>query len=920
MDWITDEGGGNRPQSAGDRQRCDHLSRGLRPGATDCQPPSETSSGGGKRWRGHLPRLAALGLPLLPCGAGAEKKAPIDARTGELLTGWPTASFTVEQLLAMNGVVRSVGTRTGTDAHGLLAFDIDGPTALELALEHGCDPQEAQTWQVHRDTDPCRLKVCWRLTAEQSAQLGDISTKAHTRLPVKDANGQVLEKGEALEVFHHPGRQIVVLGEHPSSGGRYLWPEGKGPETLALIPPAWWSLALKLQANVLGLQQQQAASKRNSKSSSSDEWRPADPCPICGRDTTGYCSRNRDSGTIRCFHGSTFSPEIHGLLAVGDTITGRDGITYGYCGAEPQANGDVFSTFRVHQPRSPRTPEPDPLAGFNAYASTAGDPTPAEARKRTYRELIADTLDAIRKRDVDAEMENRAEIIGRFRRSDAQINAELFRLLTSQEGGNIEATYGAIDANDLEPMSWLVDGFIPANDQVLLYGEAGAGKTTAALALAFAVIDGQGLLDRTAPVTPGKVLFIASDSGGGPLMELIYRSSYESHPAMTDGRFQIWAHSKKDQRLAWDASIAGCLALLEAIQTEGFSLVLIDSCKTVTTKADLEYTSNPQVTALLTFFTEVVCRYCSVVWLNHDGTGKGMHAGAKAWREIPSMVHAIERVYLDGGEDGQGKWASDRMRCWIVRKCRMGAARDFQYEMEAEGGRLQLCGSHAKQVVGDCTEAVLAVLGDALDRGRESLTTQELVDACLFMGAEGFAEKTVKNTLTKLVRSRVLTRPGRGRYGLSPKQKSLKGVTTPREDFLENEVRDWDLAKSRQSPSGLSSGLSPDDESPKSRGPNGVGTKANPSQREAFGPLSSRDGLNPSGEPATDAPADSPITGLPVWADQLEALAVKNPTATPYQLANLLAADGPATTPARIAQVLELLKRREAEFWEEEAA
>ncbi|MEY3964743.1 MAG: hypothetical protein RLZZ106_1998 [Cyanobacteriota bacterium] len=303
-------------------------------------------------WRAALNRLAPLALPLLPCGAGAEKKAPLDHTTGRPLSGWETAAFTVEQLLAMNGVVRSVGTRTGRDAQGLIAFDIDGETALELALRQGCDPQQARTWQIHRDTDPCRLKVCWRLTEEQSQQLGNVSPKALTRRP---GSG---EKGQALEVFHHPGRQIVVIGEHPSSGGNYLWPDGHGPEVLAPIPPEWWTLALAIAAGELGIAPAPSSAAKASRTTSRD-WQPAYPCPICRRNTTDFCSRNRSSGTIRCFHGNTFSPELqHGQLKVGQTITGTDGITYGFCGSKAQANGAWFSTFVVHKPREQRPSDP----------------------------------------------------------------------------------------------------------------------------------------------------------------------------------------------------------------------------------------------------------------------------------------------------------------------------------------------------------------------------------------------------------------------------------------------------------------------------------------------------------------------------------------------------------------------------------
>ncbi|SBO44223.1 protein of unknown function [Cyanobium sp. NIES-981] len=392
--------------------------------------------------------------------------------------------------------------------------------------------------------------------------------------------------------------------------------------------------------------------------------------------------------------------------------------------------------------------------------------------KPSYRALLNDALIAIRREDLDTEMELRAEIIGRFRRNDGQINAELLQLLTAQESGADRPTYGAVEIADAEPMRWLLDGFIPANDQVLLYGEAGAGKTTAAIALAFAVIDGTGLLDRSTPASPGKVLFISSDSGQAPLMEVLERSDYGSHPALRDSRFTVWGHSKVQSRKPWDASIAGCLALLKAVQDQGIELVLIDSCKVVTTKADLEYTSNSQVTALLTFFQEVICQYCSVIWLNHDGTGKGMHAGAKAWREVPSSVQSIEKV-----EQHDGECSGNQLRQWSVRKCRMGAERRFQYELGQDTGRVQLTADGGTPVVGDCSTLIWRLLRNALEGGASSLTRQELIEACF---RSGYSAKTADNTLGNLCRSRLVVRPTRGRYCLAPKVIqgiSLKGVS-----------------------------------------------------------------------------------------------------------------------------------------------
>ena len=296
-------------------------------------------------WRGQLQRLAPLNLPLLPCGAGKEKKGPVDPETGDGLSRWQDKRFTVDQIRAMNGVVRSVGAITG---HGLCALDFDGATTIELALEQGCDPQQATTWQVHRTTDPHRFKINFQLTPEQQQQLGKVTAKALTALP---SNGS---KGEALEVFHHPGRQVVILGEHPTSGGHYLWPDGYGPEALAPIPPNWWQLVLKIAAGELGIRPAPAG-KQSSKSTNASGWKSLNPCPICGRNTTGWCTTKTDNGSINCRHGSTFSPLLaHGVLKKGQTITGTNGVVYGYCGDRVQRDGVTVSNFVVHKERPPR--------------------------------------------------------------------------------------------------------------------------------------------------------------------------------------------------------------------------------------------------------------------------------------------------------------------------------------------------------------------------------------------------------------------------------------------------------------------------------------------------------------------------------------------------------------------------------------
>ncbi len=398
-------------------------------------------------------------------------------------------------------------------------------------------------------------------------------------------------------------------------------------------------------------------------------------------------------------------------------------------------------------------------------------PVDSERPPATWRELMAQALDAVRRGDDDAEMTVRAEIMGRFKRTDAQITQALFKDLTKAEGGGItEAAYREVDLDQLDPMEWLLEGFIPANDITLLYGEGGAGKTTATLAMAFALINGKGFLDRESPAPRSRVLFIASDSGGTPLKTALHTLGLADHPSLAAGdarHFHVWAHDAGQGAMAWDASLAGCLALLEAVKTQGFDLVVIDSCKAVTAKADLSYTDNGQVTALLTFIKEVICRHCAVVLINHDGTAKGATAGAKAWKEIPSMIHSIELVQ---GADPKGKVQADDPRSWVVKKSRFpGVTREFRYSLDQETGQLQL--DHMAEKVKDCRAAITEVLTQACQEGAASLSRKVIVDRCWEQWR--YSRKSVDNSLSWMAGSKhpeVVRVPSlRGHYRLSPR-------------------------------------------------------------------------------------------------------------------------------------------------------
>ena len=147
-------------------------------------------------------------------------------------------------------------------------------------------------------------------------------------------------KGEALEVFFDGGRQVIILGEHPSSNGYYYWPDGMGPEQLTAPPAEWWAHALQI-ANKCHHNEttgSKPCSRRNGT-------RRLNPCPICGRHGSLWCEQTQQ-GLILCMPGSTFSAEQrHGPLSVGQVVDG-----WALVKRTPINDGDVL-TFKAHRPR-----------------------------------------------------------------------------------------------------------------------------------------------------------------------------------------------------------------------------------------------------------------------------------------------------------------------------------------------------------------------------------------------------------------------------------------------------------------------------------------------------------------------------------------------------------------------------------------
>ena len=376
-----------------------------------------------------------------------------------------------------------------------------------------------------------------------------------------------------------------------------------------------------------------------------------------------------------------------------------------------------------------------------------------------FSDLIEELYDAIYFKDVDLEMSLRAQLRREFLINEDQINDRVFRLL--QAAANCVPAQKpksqrrrSINLRAVAPLEWLVPGFLVQNDITLLWGEKGAGKTTLGIELALAVQKGTGLLDRLYEGVPRKALFVATDSGAGPLLGGLTAMGVSDKEIDS---LEVWAHEPEQESEAWGVDLRGRIDLFEWARGNRGGLVVLDSVKSITSRAGVDYCNNTSVTELLGFLKECVCPYVSVLVLAHGGTRANSAGGAASWEEIPSMVISVRKpTTADGGEE-------THRRQFTVRKSRLQDDRSFFYAV-TEDGRLKC--SHETLVVSDVRSLVESYFLERHRRGDTSPVDVDQVLSAVQQRNPKVCRATVLNNLSNLCKGKspMLERP-RGRRG-----------------------------------------------------------------------------------------------------------------------------------------------------------
>ena len=333
---------------------------------------------------------------LIPCDG---MKRPVNPATGEPQADWSHTTYDVDGIceLAESSFVRAVGLVLG-EASGVIAVDFDGTGAVAHFLQVFGRPWTDLPATIAWSSGlPNRRQLAFRVPADAWPFLRG------RRVWRNDAGRTILE-------LRGGGHQSVICGAHPDTG-RYQWISGRSPAEQQVAEAPDWLLEplLKGAAEPSAADHEPATVAEVPRAKELLLHIP--PCEDYDRWLrVGMALHSVSTGLLSDWVNwsrgcSNFNEQE--CLAKWQSFKGS-GTTIGTL----HYLADTLGGFRYQRPQQQ-------LPG-KAPAGAADQTEPALP---AYRELLTMALAALREQDDDTEMEARAEIMVRFRRTDGQINA-----------------------------------------------------------------------------------------------------------------------------------------------------------------------------------------------------------------------------------------------------------------------------------------------------------------------------------------------------------------------------------------------------------------------------------------------------------------------------------------------------------------
>ena len=385
-------------------------------------------------------------------------------------------------------------------------------------------------------------------------------------------------------------------------------------------------------------------------------------------------------------------------------------------------------------------------------------------KEEKFTFLIDDLLAAIKQEDEDEEMNIYRELKFRFKLSDDQIHRKVMKHFYHMKSYFRPSLKDSVDLSIVEPLTYLMDGWLLKGDICLNYGSYSSGKTTHCLYKAYKFAKGESILDRNAPCKKGKSLFICTDGGVSTFKRAMYDLGLrDDDPIFKDGedkKIFVWGNEASQGQQAWYGNINGIIKLESFVQNKGIDAVFIDSAKSISSGA-FNYLDNVQVRDFIRISRDVIAKpnNSHIEILSHDGTAKGAHAGAKSWAEEASMVIHLKPNINEDTKKQNGVTAEFKKD----RAANIDPRRRVTYKLE----ECEMVLENDKEIVGSCNEVILEIMCDFYKQGQKEVRRIDIVTTAFNIASA--ARKTVDNTLGNMVNCKQLRRPRKGVYALNPK-------------------------------------------------------------------------------------------------------------------------------------------------------